>query len=222
MSYYMKKRIGERLNYSSESIEVAQTDPEISERMALYNFGPDQLAEGRRRTTLAASRELTQRIQLGKQSAATNYLNEMERKVRSLFNADRSLTRVLLSSESPLYFELRLNLNTEAKREVFLQQARHFYQEAIAQEDIATLLLSEFSMSKETLENRLTKLDDLEEAMRIQQVRIGEAQVATQKRREAMKELDTWMSSFIGVARQAFKEEPKQLKKLGLRVKSRT
>ena len=66
----------------------------------------------------------------------------------------------------------------------------------------------------------MNKVNGLEEAMRIQQIRIGEAQVATQKRREAMKELDTWMSSFIGVARQVFKEDPKQLKKLGLVVKS--
>ena len=220
MSYYMNKRIGERLNYSAESIEVAQTDPEISERMALYNFGPDQLAEGLRRATLAADREVEQRIQIGKQAAATSNLNAVERMVRSLFNADRRLARVLLGNETLLYTELRLNLNTETKREVFLQQARHFYQEVVAHEEVTTLFLSQFNMSKETLEDRLNKVNGLEEAMRIQQIRIGEAQVATQKRREAMKELDTWMSSFIGVARQVFKEDPKQLKKLGLVVKS--
>ena len=79
-------------------------------------------------------------------------------------------------------------------------------------------LLERYKMTAEVIDGRVVELAELVEAINDQQVKKAEAQVATQRRREAMEELDAWMNRFILVARQAFRDDRKQLEKLGLVV----
>ena len=218
MPYYNKKRIGERLNFSTEFIDIVETDPVISERMRVYNYIPERLVEVRQMIDTAASRDRDYRAKLGQQTAATGMLSDLVRGMRLTFSSDRKIARTLLRSNEILYNELRLGVKMDQSKEVFLQQARHFYEQAFAHEEVTSLFQNHFNITPALFVNRMKDLDTLEEAMRMQQVRVGETRTATRLRNEAMKELDTWMKVVIGVARQVFKEEEDLLLRLGVEV----
>lgn len=218
MPYYNRKRIGERLNFSTEFIEIVETDPVISERMRAYNYVPERLVEVRQMIDTAASRDRDQRAKLGQQTAATGVLKQLMRGMRLTFSSDRKIARTLLRSNEILYNELRLGIKLEYNNEVFLQQARHFYEQVFAHEEVTTLFQDHFNITPDLFTSRLSDLDAVEEAMRVQQVRVSETRTATRLRNEAMEDLDTWMNVVIGVARQVFKGEEDLLFRLGVEV----
>ena len=216
MAYYKNKPIGERLNAARELINIVQTDPDISERMNRFNYGAEALAEGLGMVDVAARLDLDQRDVLGRQAAATGVMNDTLREVGVTFSSDRRIARNLLRSNKNLYAELRLGIRKENRKGKFLQQARHFYEQVVAREELMALFLDRYRIPAEVFAERLADLNTLEAAMQLQQLRIGETRVAFSKRKAAMQELDTWMGAIIGVARQAFKGEEEQLKKLGV------
>lgn len=218
MPYYKQKRIGERLNFSTEFIDIIETDPVISERMRVYNYVPERLVTAREMIDAAASRDRDQRVKIGQQTAATGTLRDLLRGVRLTFSSDRKIARTLLRDNQILYNELRLGIKMDRSKEVFLQQARHFYQHTFAHEEVSRSFQERFNMTPEVFESRLSDLDELEAAMKLQQIRTGEARTATRLRNEAMDELDTWMNVVIGVARQVFKEEEDLLLRLGVEI----
>ena len=218
MPYYNRKRIGERLNFSTEFVDIVENDPVISERMRVFNYNSERLLEVRQMINTAASRDRDQRVKLGQQTAATSVLKELVRGMRLTFSSDRKIARTLLRGNETLYNELRLGVKMDGSKEVFLQQARHFYEQAFVHEEVTTLFDTHFNITPELFVSRMKDLDVVEEAMRLQQVRVGETRTATRLRNEAMKELDSWMNVVIGVARQVFREEEDLLLRLGVEV----
>lgn len=61
----------------------------------------------------------------------------------------------------------------------------------------------------------------LVDARQQQMQRKGEAQDATEKRDEALRAMDVWMSDFKAAARVALKDHPQWLEMLGIRVKKK-
>ena len=216
MSYYKQRRIGERLNFAKEFIALIETDPVISERMGQFNYSTERLAEGRALIAAAVRVDLDRRVKIGQQTAATGALNDLLHEMRLTFNSDRKIARTLLRNDKQMAGELRLVIATDTNRAVFLQQARHFYEQVFAHESVKNLFLTYFNITPEVFDGRMQNLEALESAMQVQQERIGEARVATQVRRNAMKELDNWMAAAILVARQVFKDDKSWLVKLGI------
>lgn len=64
-------------------------------------------------------------------------------------------------------------------------------------------------------------VEALSTACQQQLQRIGEAQDATEKRDEVLKEIDDWMKDFKAAARLALKDHPQWLEILGIKVKSK-
>lgn len=222
MPYYSTKRIGERLNVARELINIVETDPVISERMSEFNYVAERLVVGRQLVDKAAQLDRDQRARLGQQTAASRTLEELVRGVRQTFSSDRKITRTLLRDNARLFKELRLGIKMERKNEVFLQQARHFYEQVFAHDEVTTLFQTQYNITPEVFDNRVRDLDAMEEAMLVKQVRIGETKTTLRLRNEAMKELDVWMKGVIGVARYLFKDETDLLVQLGVGVKTKT
>ena len=217
--YYNQQNVASRLNFSGESLTIAQNDAVIAARLALFNYGPDRLASGIQLHLNAESAETNVRVALGRQSAATKALNAILRDLRIKYGTDRRIVKELLKGNEEMYAELRLGVRLARKRQELLRQAKHFYEQVIANEEVASLFTTRYNLTPDVFEARQQDLTALEEAMRTQQVRIGEARKAAQVARATMRELDTWMSEFIGVARQAFRGDEAQLKKLGVQSK---
>lgn len=218
MKTYKQSTIAERLDRAKEILTLAQSDPEISTVLANYGFVEARFSDGTLRLDTASLRETDQRAHLGAQVTATREMNAQYSSMLTKFRTDRRVVQTVLRDNRELYEGLRLHLSIEDSREGFLRQAIHFYQEIMAQADVMTALADEYNLTEAVFTARQSELEAFQEARQQQQLMIGKAQVATQQRRAAMDELDTYMNELIGVAKVAFKNNERQLRKLGLTV----
>jgi len=160
----------------------------------------------------------TQDVEYGNQVAATQTLAGIADEIRSRLIVDRRIALTALKSLPGLMRQLRLTGPVSGLNEGLYNQASHFYTELLNNEE-ALEKMAVYGTTTEMLTIRLDLVTAMGEAMKEQQIRIGQAQLITAQRREAMQKLDTWMSRFIRAARLAFLDEPKELKKLGIYVK---
>lgn len=218
MKTYNQRNIAERLIQAQEIIALAQSDPEINSAMADYGFLEARYADGTRRLASASARETDQRAQLGAQVNATRIVNGLFSSLKNKFLTDRRVVQTVLRDNRELYENLRLHLSISPSREEFIRQAIHFYQEIMVHEEVMAALASVYNLTADVLTSRQQELNALLEARQAQQLMKGKSRVATLQRRTAMKELDVYMNELIGVARVAFKDNQRQLRKLGLAV----
>lgn len=216
--YYPSKSISKRLITAREAIEIVQSEPVISERMSSVGFSPVEMANGQTFQEDAERLHSTQDVEYGNQVAATQTLTSIADDIRSRLIVDRRIALTALKSLPGLMRQLRLTGAVAGLNEALYNQASHFYTELLNNGE-ALERMAVFGTTTEMLTVRLELVTAMGEAMKAQQIRIGQAQITTARRREAMQKLDTWMSRFIKAARLAFLDEPRELKKLGIYVK---
>ena len=216
--YYSSKSIPRRLITAREAIEIVQSEGAISERMSVVGFTPAEMTSGQTYQQDAERLHSTQDVEYGNQVAATQTLAAIADDIRSRLIVDRRIALTALKSLPGLMRQLRLNGGVAGPNEALYNQASHFYSELLNNEE-ALERMAVYGTTREMLTIRLDLVTAMGEAMKAQQIRIGQAQIITAQRREAMQKLDAWMSRFIKAARLAFLDEPKELKKLGIHVK---
>ena len=199
-------------------LAIASTDPEIVETLSRYGVELSRYDQGRVLLAEASTRETAQRTLLGAQVASTKILEKNFQRFSKRFGADRRLVQSVVPIEEPLFQELRLHLKTELGRAGLLRQAIHFYQEVAGNETVLQYLNTTYNLPPDTFDSRREHLTEVLTFRQNQQLLIGRTRVATQVRKEAMKQLDTWMGEFISILRVAFKSNPEQLVKLGMAV----
>ena len=215
MSYSKLKKL-ERLYFANEALTVLQSDPVIIEIMTENGYPTARIGEGVGFHTTAFSLTKAREEQFASQLIATKARNELYRSLRAQFATDRRLVRQVIPNDRAEYEALGLNRHIDGKREQTITQAQFFYQQILADEALLTSLQSRFAMPRELVEKRLQDLEGLVASMLAQQVQKSEARLATQRRDQAMAELDRWMGQMLVVARRAFREDPRQLEKLGV------
>lgn len=216
--YYKSQSSLKRLAISREAIEIAQSDSHLSEVLARFGINEEELNVGLDYQNTADVLHSKKDIEYGNQKIATEALQSLFNEVRDQLRDDRRIAEVVLDKRSGMARVLRLSSNLGRTYIEVASQALHFYREIKANEEVKVLLVT-YSMTDEALDARIARVIALVEAMKAQQIRVGEAQVTTAQFQRSMDLLDNWMSQFIGISRQAFKAEPKQLKKLGIHVK---
>ena len=217
--YYKSNNTLKRLTISREAIEIVQSDTYLGEVMTRFGYGAEELATGLNVQGVADVLYSRRDIEYGNQRVATENLQVQYKAVRNQLRNDRLIVGTVVGTSSGQARLLRLSLPIGRTYEALLTQALHFYRELQANEAL-NVQLAGYSFTDDVLLARIEGANALSAAMKKQQVQVGEAQVITAQFREAMAELDGWMSQFIGVARQAFRDDPKQLKKLGIYVRT--
>ena len=221
MKYYSNKSIPERLTHVEEIITTVAIDEAIRSQLATKGYAESQFAEVQQLLGDAQRLETNQQVQLGKQTAATNRLNDLTQVIRLKFVGDRRMARHVLKKDRLLAEELRLHLGTKTGREALIRQMTHFYEEVVKYPALMDQLTAGYNLTVELFADRLKEVGALMQAIQEQQYQIGQVRVATSQRKEAMRQLDDWMSAFIGSARQAFRSEKESLEKLRIHVRSR-
>lgn len=222
MKYYGKKSTPERLVHAEEIIVTVSKDESLRSRLAKVGYSDTKFDQVYELLDVASRLETNQRVQLGKQVAATTELIARTQSMRLKFVSDRKITRFILKSDISLTEELRLHIRTKKGREALIRQMTHFYEEVVNHEALIDELTSEFNLTSGLFKRRLEDVNRMAQAMQVQQYQMGKARVATQERREAMRLLDDWMSRFIGIARQVFRDEKEKLYKLDIYSRSRS
>lgn len=216
--YYSNQPLSKRLFSTDEALTIAETDATVADVMAVYGFTPERLAQGRDLYNETFAAYDRRRDLFAAQMQATERMNTLLKAFRTQYSNDRRIVRAVLEKKRSVLEPFGLNENLKNARESLVDQAKRFYAATTGSEIVMARLLERYQMTSSVIDARLAELGVLVEAINAQQVNRAEAQVATQRRQEAMEQLDKWMSDFIAVARRAFKEDRKQLEKLGLKV----
>ena len=222
MKYYPEKTIAERLDQSRETLNNVRTDTEMLDILAGFGYGEVEFTEGSRRLEVARQLDIDQQVHIGAQVSATAVLDDLYRAIRRQYVDDRQLVRNILRDDRELFTGLRLHLRIRPSRDGFILQATHFYDEVVTHSSVQQALTGRYQIPAVSFDRQRGQLVLLTEAIDAQQQRIGQAQVTTVLRREAMKELDTWMLDFIRTARLAFRGNSRHLRKLGITVRDRS
>lgn len=219
MKYYSEKSIGARLLQAEEAIIIGQTEEELKQVLATRGYGEAVLNDGATRVASVKEIDTIKREQLGLQVVATAEVDEANRTLRLSFETDRRMVRIAARSNPNYLDQLRLNENISKAVHDFVLQAAHFYKKVKEHPDVIALVQDRYNLGTDVLDSRLAEVAALEDALRRQQRLVGELRKVTQRRREAMGEVDEWMKGFIATARIAFREDRGSLDKLGIHVR---
>ena len=217
--YYKDQTTTERLFFFLEAITIVSSDPAIAEVLASYGFGEERMDIARDIYDRTHASFAIRQDRFAEQLQATDRLNEARDEFVKLFRNDRSLVQSVLRKKRSEWEGFGLNTLIYKKREKLVNQADYFYNAVKESPFVLSELESLYKISVELIDSRLLALQAFVNAIQEQQLKRAEAQVATQRKRESLKEMDDWMTTFLGVARQAFKEDRKQLEKLGITAK---
>ncbi|MBX2822391.1 MAG: hypothetical protein KTR29_22035 [Rhodothermaceae bacterium] len=221
MKYYTEKSIGDRLQQAEEAIIIGQTNPELSEVLADKGYTEALFEDGAQRVAAVKSFDALKRQQLGSQVVATAAMQSAYRSLRLSLDTDRRIARLAVGDNEEYAFQLRLYEKTSRRLSDFILQARHFYTKVQEHPEVMALIQERYNLTIDVLNQRLTEVANLEEALRDQQYIIGQMRAVTRQRREAMDQVDAWMRDFNATARIAFQGDQPKLQKLGIHVRQR-
>lgn len=213
---YLKLNLSEKLKFIEEAIQITVDDPILAEGMNRFGMAEEVLNEGLELQQSVSDFFRNQELEYGKRLELTATVEERYAQIEKSFRKDRLVARTVLKDKRGLIDQLHLGKEIARKREGLVLQTRLFYTELLNNETLRGYLEA-YSFNQETIQLRLAGVEGLADAMKQQQVKRAEAILATQKRQQAMDELDNWTAQFIGIARQAFRSDKKQLEKLGIR-----
>ena len=215
--YYIQQNLSERITYSNEAINLTETDSTLGESLKEFGITPERLEVGKGYVADVSRLINRQQVEYGIRIETTEAVNDLFKEVRSRLSLDRQMIRYELNANPGILERLNLRGPTASSREALLLQARHVYSEVLADEAVFATIAPQ--LNADMITARLALVEEFAAAMETQQRQRADAKLSTQARRDAMKRLDTWMGDFIRIARVAFRDNPGQLEKLGIKVK---
>lgn len=219
MLTYTQRSIDDRLAAAHLAVTNALADPGLLALLAQRSYTEARLNEGK--ALVEQARLLQAKVQRhrGLQYGSTDALKAAWGAAQRAHRTHIELTRVALAGNRNLQEQLGV-LGARSRTVVaWVEQARHFYRNALASAE-ARALLEPFGLDQATLEAGLAQVE-MVESTRAQQVHLrGEAQDAAGRSKAAMAELDAWMKTFLRVARVALQDRPQWLEKLGILARS--
>ena len=218
--YYIEQPVSMRLFFSDEALTIAQRDLVIAEGLTRYGYGAERIARGRAIYEAAYIAYTRRQTMYAAQLQATDLVKTLQADFRTVFYIDRVLVKGMVGKKRSDLEPFGLNDAISRKRVNLIDQGRRFYKAVRKDTELLQRLDYLYKIPTSVFDTRLERMHELVAAIRKQQVSRAEAQLATQRRRESMKELDTWMSGLIAIARVVFSEDRKQLEKLGISVKT--
>lgn len=210
---YKRNSDPKRLAIASFAIGNVLADPILRERLDEEGYSEERLRKGLAKIETAQQMYSSQVVGYSDRLSATGHTYHLQKSLRKQFAHDRNVVRLALEPRPGLFEKLHVKGSISRKKEVFLHQMRHFYREVIASDDVMKALVP-YSLTRSVLDARLGQVEAFADAMQKQQAQLGQALLLTQRKKQAMADLDAWMVQFLFVARRAFKHEPEHLEKL--------
>ena len=215
---YKQLSIPERLGFIKDAIMVVQSDPILTEAFSDVGYSADRLSVGLGLEDAARAFWMTQQVEYGTRIEATGEVNAKYRQVIDELRKDRAFAKLVLEELPGLFEKLRLNEQTERRKDRLILQAQHFYSEAMKQPGVLDRFAA-VNLTVDVLQTRLDEVNVLNQVIQVQQRQTGQAIAMTSQRRAAMTQLDDWALQFIAIARAVLKNDPGQLEKLGVPIR---
>lgn len=201
-------------------INNALTDEIIKQSLAAYGYTDETLLAGKKLYENVTALQNIRLREYGEQIAATSELNESKEKAKQQYMKTLKIARVALKESAKASKAIMLHGIRKRNFSGWLEQAQAFYANLICDDEFISIL-SAYGYTQEKLEQEFAFINKVIAKHLIQKKETGEAQEATVIRDKALDDLANWISDFKVVARVALAENPQQLEKLGIIIKSK-
>lgn len=209
--------IDERLTQTDLALSNA-ADPLVALLLAAHGYTVERLAEGLALLT-AARQALSRRQELrGVQQGYTRQVNEALQAAREKYIALAQVARTLFKDRPGLLVQLGIQGRTPLSFAGLLQAGATLL-DNLADPAIAAEL-AEYGHPPERIVELAAAFQALRAANYAQEAAKGDTQNATRELQTAMRALDAWMSRFRAIARDALRDHPEYLEKLGILARS--
>jgi hypothetical protein len=205
--------------YSKEYILSAQQDPYISQQILNVGYDENRLNEGlAQQQTTHDSRQNQMDAKKKAKSLGTVLKKDFKKKMRAFVDDSRLLRSIFIRK---IEIKERIGLYGITKRNVpgFVLQARNRYNAILAEPDILSKL-APFNFTEVTIQERLTGIDELEQAHLTFIDADKEVEDATDEFEKEYGKLIDWIRAFQDACRIVLKDKPQLLEKVGVVVRS--
>lgn len=197
----------------------ARDEADLQSALAPYGYDTARLDAALATLDAAVAADQTQDREYAEQFAATAALNEAAAALRAAYLRHVKLARVAFQPGSVAYSALGLGGDRADALADLLAQARTFYATISKDADIQAVM-DGFMLDAAAVNEALAAVASVEAARAAQAKEIGEAQVATRLRDDAVIQLRGVWSDFRRVAEVALEDQPQMREMLGLLERS--
>ncbi len=193
-------------------------DPEVAPLLEPYGDNAARLAEGQTRLTNARQMLSRREALRGVQRESTRQAQAAQRAARSKYVALVTVARTAFKNRPGLLVQLGIEGKTPNTYAGLLQAGMTLL-DNVTDPEIAAAL-AEYGYPAERIAELRAAFDALRQAKQAQEAAKGDTQQATQDLNAALDALDDWMSHFRVIARDALRDFPQYLEKLGILSRS--
>lgn len=215
----LRNRIDEFLLAAQILIENSISDPGISSSLEGYGYPVRRIGDGKKLYDDAVALQNAQKKEYGEQVAATAELNDIwdqadKKYMKTLKVARVAFKDIVKADKATMLFGAR-----KVSLSGWLEQAKAFYANILSDPQLVTIMTG-YGYTTEKLQSEAALVDQVAAKNLQQKKEIGEAQAATEARDKKIDELAAFVSDLRAIAKVALDDNPQQLEKLGIVVRS--
>jgi hypothetical protein len=214
MNFY-KLKLDHKLEAGALAVANSRRSPFIMERIGAYQYDEKRLDQGEGLINHIKELNIRWNKAQVEKKLATQELNALWGEIKAQYILTRRVGRMVFKGHAPQRRALCLDGNSKRALPQWLEEARQFYTNALADPEVPKKL-SHFGVTAGRLEQEKKLLVKVEKAMAYQEKKAGEAMQVTRERKQAVKELDHWMANFFTILRMALGKS-QWLKAVGLK-----
>jgi hypothetical protein len=213
------RRIEDILNRSITAIVNAGKDNEITEALKRFSYDEARLKGGLKLHGRVDRLCKKKKRKYSDQLKAGEIFRKILKEAKQKYSTFRKVSWVALGKHPALLIALAMEGRSKRSLSGWMEEARQFYTNARANEEIMEKL-SGFGVTDEELEQGLRLVDEVEKSAARHEMLKGETVRATKDRDSAFKKFTAWMGDFKRICRVALADIPQKLESLGIKVRS--
>jgi hypothetical protein len=214
-----KVNIAAKLHSIENGLLGASNSPEIQEKMTLFGYTPDKIAQGFILLNEAKRLTALQVGNYGDKYSATDEVDRIWDNKYSGYMITVKVVRVAFKKRADMLAKFKVTGERNRSLSGWLNDARIMYTNILETPE-ALNVMAEYGYSREKLAAELAGVDEVELLHSKKLGEKGEAQRSTVERDKAIDELCNWYSNFRAIARVALYDAPQLLEALGIANKS--
>lgn len=199
------------------SLTNAQTNTEVKNALAEYNYGDEKINEGWQIFNAAKTAWEMNQSEDTETKMASNAYHNAYGALELKYKRHRDLSRILCKKDPEILILLGLKGKLPTVYNEFFDRVKLFYNQISSNTQVQEKLAA-IKITPEVASECLTELEALLELRAKFDMEMGESQAATVSKNTAILELSEWMDDFEGMAKIALYDQPEILEVLGMDV----
>lgn len=209
--------IAQQIQNTRLLIDGALNQPIVSQQLAKYGFPKPEIKKVETILNKVELLETTKSSKYGQQLSASEQCKRDRAAAWEQYNYHVKSAKLAFRNDLGQQKRLQLDQPRKQSLAAWMTQARYFYQEIQQMPDH----FAKMGVTADELAQTQAMVEAVAAGNRHCKSLAGEAQLATQQRNLAMKEMNVWVRRFTKVARVALEEQDQLLEGLGLVVRSK-